>query len=266
MLTFRSVPLLPVALAGVLLVVGHAFPLQAQTRGSLVGSVVDEATEAPLEGATITVLNADLNAEVNEEGEFLLPEVPAGEVTVRVEQPGYTSVVEQVEVTAGDVTFLRVSLPRMEALLREILVQAGRRPASGSAETQVRGEDDDGNSETAADLLDERVPGVDITRGTGIVGTGSSVRIRGVSSISLSNSPAIYLDGVRIDEGGSSTAAGKTGLHALETIPASQVERIRILRGPSAAAQYAESANGIILVETRRGDSGDDDGGDDEGR
>ena len=49
---------------------------------------------------------------------------------------------------------------------------------------------------------------------------------------------------------------GSTGydvLHTLETIPASQVRQIRILRGPAAAAQYSESANGVILIETRRG-------------
>lgn len=258
----RSVSLLAGVLAAAVLAPTAPASLDAQTRGSVVGSVVDEADDAPLEGATISVLSTDLSAVTDEQGEFILPHVPLGQATVKVEQPGYSSVVQTVDVSRADVTFLQVRLPRMEALLREILVRTGRRPASGGVEAEVRRRDD-GRSNTAADLLADRVPGVDVTWGSGIVGQGAAIRIRGISSISLSNAPAVYLDGIRIDEGGGATAAGKAALTALEQIPAEQVERIRVLRGPSAAARYAESANGIILVETRRG--GEDSGGGEEG-
>ena len=44
-------------------------------------------------------------------------------------------------------------------------------------------------------------------------------------------------------------------------IPASVVVRIRVLRGPSAGAQYPDGNNGVILIETRQGGSGDTDAG-----
>jgi outer membrane cobalamin receptor len=57
--------------------------------------------------------------------------------------------------------------------------------------------------------------------------------------------PAIYIDGIRAGEG------GNNAMLSLEQIPAANVLRIRVLRGPSAAAAYADAASGVILVETR---------------
>ena len=73
-----------------------------------------------------------------------------------------------------------------------------------------------------------------------------------------SNAPAIYLDGVRIDDRSSALPGSREpqAFHTLELIPASEVKQIRVLRGPAASARYAGAANGVILIETRRGDSG----------
>ena len=48
-------------------------------------------------------------------------------------------------------------------------------------------------------LLNGRTPGVTLLANSGVVGAGSTVRIRGVSSFSLTNQPLIYVDGVRVD-------------------------------------------------------------------
>lgn len=264
MAPLRTVPLFRIIMAVAVLVAASSVTVEAQARGSLAGTVVDDTDGSPLEGAVVSVLETELSAEADDEGRFLLPGVPAGAVTVKVEHAGYSAVVERVEVSSTGVSYLRARLPRMETMLRELMVRAGREDDGGSSEGEVRGED--GTSKTAADLLAQDVPGVEIGGGEGVVGAGSQIRLRGVSSISLSNAPAIYLDGVRIDEGArqSPGARGMAALHVLQTISASDVERIRVLRGPSAAAQYAESANGVILVETRRGNErgeGDEGGG-----
>ena len=113
-------------------------------------------------------------------------------------------------------------------------------------------------SMTAADLLAQRVPGLIVDRTSGAVGGGARVLIRGVSSMSGSNAPAIYLDGIRIDDRSAPLRGSREpqALHALELIPASEVKQIRVLRGPAAAASYGAASNGVILIETRRGDPG----------
>lgn len=237
--------------------------LRAQERGSVAGTVRDDVDGAPLEGATIKVVNTDLEATADDQGGFILDDVPVGDITVRVAQPGYSAYVDQIHVEPGDVSYLPVRLPRVEALLRRLLVQQNRRRgAVGGSEADVKGTDK-ADYKSAADLLSDDVPGVDVRWGSGSVGSGATIVIRGVGSISQSNTPAVYVDGIRVDaEGRQSPAAqGTIVLGVLESIPASEVERIRVLRGPSAAAIYGDSSNGVILVETRRGSSS---GGDSE--
>src|SRR5690606_8276465 len=51
---------------------------------------------------------------------------------------------------------------------------------------------------TMQEMLTARTPGLNFLRSTGNVGTGSSIRIRGVSSLTLGQQPLIYVDGVRV--------------------------------------------------------------------
>ena len=96
-------------------------------------------------------------------------------------------------------------------------------------------------------------PGV-LPSGQG-VGQGPAIQIRGVSSFQGGTYPRVYLDGILIDSDG--PAASPTGqgnvLNVLESIPAGNVVRIRVLSGPAATTQFPFGANGVILVETRRG-------------
>lgn len=246
-----------VALPTVLLLLAGAGvgALEAQDRGSLVGSVADEVTGEPLPGAVVSVAgDDDARTEADAEGQFVLPDLPVGDVSIRAEHPGYSAVVEQVEVSANDVVFLRVQLPRVEAVLDELLVRGERERPLSQRLGDVRVRDDD--SRTAADLLAQEVPGVHVTWGSGSVGSGATIQIRGISSFVGPHAPVVLLDGIRIDDRGGSTAPGarsQQALHTLETIPAGAVANIRVMKGASAAAQYADAANGVIQVETRSG-------------
>ena len=83
------------------------------------------------------------------------------------------------------------------------------------------------------------------------------MEIRGRGSFTGSNAPAIYLDGMRINDRAGGVLPGNPdaqNLHVLETIPASEVKQIRVLRGPAASARFADSVNGVILIELRKGE------------
>src|SRR5919109_156594 len=80
------------------------------------------------------------------------------------------------------------------------------------------------------------LPGV--ARGQG--GTGSQIRIRGVGSFSLSSTPLIYVDGVRVNN-------GSTGIVSrFNDIAPEEIESIEVLKGPAAATLYGtEAARGV---------------------
>jgi outer membrane receptor protein involved in Fe transport len=226
----------------------------AQARGSVEGIVVDESSGAPIVGATVSVPDLDRKAVADAEGHFLLEDLPPGTISLRIVQPGSVSVVEQVDVNPADLVFLRVMLPRVDAMLRELFATVGGAASSGNSEAEVS---PNGGSRTAVDLL-SRITGLNVDSGGGAIGAGTPVRTRGISSILANDLPSIYLDGVRISSdvaggpplrGGSSTA-----FRILQFIPAETVESIRVLRGPAAASQYPTASSGVILIETRRGE------------
>ena len=248
MITIRGVWLLRAGVVlGALLFV-PSFPLGAQARGVLVGTVVDGTSGEPLVAAAISVINTDFKMVSDEDGRFAVSYLGAGEITLRAELPGYTSVVETVEVTPGETGLVQMRLDRFEAILEELVVVVQRASSrSGSSVAEILTNTDD--TRTAVDLLAEKVPGLEIRGHDGALGTGVQIRIRGSSSISLTNDPAIYVDGVLAYDGRS----GSSFLHVLELIPANAVVRIRVLRGPSASARFANVSTGVILIETTRG-------------
>ena len=203
----------------------------AQAQGLLEGMVVDGRSLLPVEGARITVSGQGTDRITGADGTFSFRMLPVGVVQFRVERDGYSSSVEQVEVVPGGGTFLQLSLAPITAILDQLLVQSGRR----QADLDTVDQSDSDSGESAADLLSQRLPGVRVDRGTGALGGGVEVRVRGVSSISGAREPAIFLDGVRLNPSRAPGLSLRTtpGLQILDEIPASTVQSIRVLRGPS---------------------------------
>ena len=104
------------------------------------------------------------------------------------------------------------------------------------------------------DFLVNRVLGVTVLPSGQGVGKGSAIRIRGVGTFQATSHPNVYLDGVLIDSQGPAPSPSGQGnlLSVLESIPAQDVVRIRVLTGPTASG-FPFAANGVILVETRKG-------------
>lgn len=93
--------------------------------------------------------------------------------------------------------------------------------------------------------LQGRVAGVDVTSQTGAPGANISVRVRGTSSISSSNEPLYIVDGVAVEA-------------AFNNLSPNDIENITILKDASSAAIYGSRAsNGVVLITTKSGKSGD---------
>ncbi len=109
-----------------------------------------------------------------------------------------------------------------------------------------------------ADLLTARAPGVLVTPGTQ-TGAGVRVRIRGTSSVALSNNPIYVIDGIRIDgsTGSSTLSVGGTTPSRVGDLNPEEIESIEVVRGPSASTLYGtDAANGVIVIKTKRGVAG----------
>jgi iron complex outermembrane receptor protein len=101
-------------------------------------------------------------------------------------------------------------------------------------------------------LMTGKVAGVQISPSDGQPGSGSSIRIRGGTSINASNEPLYVVDGIPVVSDG--TAAGRNPLNFINT---NDIETFTVLKDASAAAIYgSRAANGVILITTKRGKSG----------
>ncbi len=235
-------------LALCLLGAGAGASAGAQEPGILAGRVLAQEGLAPLPGARVILQETGERVTTDAAGVFHFSAVPSGPVLVRIEHDGYISLVESVPISPLETTLMQFQLLRLGMLLDALVVVAEARPdepGRGHTEAQISGGDD--AARTATDLLARSVPGLTLARSGGSMDGGARVRLRGVSSITLTDQPSVYLDGVRIDDGGMGRA-----LRALDQIPAGEVRRIRILRGPAAAFAYPNAAAGVILVETIR--------------
>lgn len=118
--------------------------------------------------------------------------------------------------------------------------------------TSVTSKDFNGGATSPAQLIQGKTPGVQITANSGAPGAGSSIRVRGISSITGSNSPLIVIDGVPQDFNGISGASDPLSL-----INPNDIQSFDILKDASAAAIYGNRAsNGVILITTKQGSAG----------
>lgn len=213
----------------------------------LVGVVVDDATAAPLVHAKITVVGQKRSTVTDRDGYFTFKGLPTGNVSIRVDKTGYVSLVEEVGVDPNGVSLVRFQVPAVSAFLDRFLVVGHRRTHAlqNQPGVVIQGGEHHGQAWSVVDLLEYRVPGLVVTRDGGDAGQGLQVLIRGVSSLARHNGPAVYVNGVRTHD-----------LSQLQDIPASDVQKIRVLRGATSTTLYPDGANGVILIDTRGGPGG----------
>ena len=176
---------------------------------------------------------------------------------------GYASVDSTLQVAAGQTSAVDFSLLVSALALDELLVTATglqRRRELGNATAAIRVDDE---LERAAPvnltaLLQGRATGVQVLQSSGTVGTASTIKIRGNGTISLSNTPLIYIDGSRVSNSvQSGPGVGGQTTSRLNDLTLEDIESVEIVRGPSAATLYgAEAAAGVIRITTKRGRTG----------
>src|SRR5215218_9829632 len=252
-----------------LLIVSSAFPAMAQRTGATIrGQVTDSVGNRPLAGAEVYVVTAARTAQgarTGPSGEFTIRAVAAGDVTLRARLVGYAPQERHVTARDGEVTGADFRLAPRRTQLDEVVVTgtagASQRRTVGNAIDRISATDvlEVAPARSVEQLIGARTPGLIVLPATGQVGTGAQLRVRGATSLSLSNDPIIYIDGVRMDSDASRgpIQRGGAGASRLNDVNPEDIESIEVIKGPAASTLYGtEASNGVIQIITKRGKTG----------
>jgi len=254
-----------IALAVLATTLGSA-TARAQGIGTIDGTVLDAGSRRPIQSAQVTIAGALAGAMTNAAGEYRIVGVSPGSKQLTARRIGYAPVNATVEVVAGQTA--RQDFQLQQAVIElGTIVTVGTGGAQGLAKAQ-------GNTvatispppnipiTSISEMLQGREPGIQMLPSSGLTGEGARIRIRGNASLSQSNEPVVYVDGVRVDNGGGfgsgyvSTGGGGQPSR-LDDIDPNSVEKVEILKGAAAATLYGtEASNGVIIVTTKKGSAG----------
>jgi TonB-linked SusC/RagA family outer membrane protein len=256
---------LPVALSALLAVLAltAAAPAARAQQGSIGGRVTDQNTTQPIVGARVAVVGTAIVTQTNAEGRYVLASVKPGQATVKVSAIGYGAATKALTVTAGGIAAEDFTLSLQPFSLDEIVVTAAGEQAKRELGHQVSSITADSLVATAPitdinQLLQSRAPGVSVFESP-LTGAEARVRIRGANSLSLSNEPIYYIDGIRMESatGSSSIGIGGTNPSRLNDLNPEEIESVEVVKGPSASTLYGTDAvNGVIVIKTKRGRAG----------
>lgn len=215
---------------------------QSVSPQSVRGSVKD--TEGvPIIGANILLVGTSTGTVTDYDGNFVI-EAP-GDGVLNVSYIGFNP----QEVPIENRSFIEITLQEDVELLDEVVVvgyaTGSQRTISGAVQKVSQKDMNTGVIANPLDALKGKVAGVNIQKTGGDPTAGSSIRIRGTTSLTGGNDPLVVIDGV----------FGDLGL--LNAISPSDIENFTILKDASETAQYgSRGASGVIVVTTQKGKAG----------
>ncbi len=241
---------------------GVAAAQQAGT-GTITGVVTDRDAKTPLEGARIVVTGTTLETQSNGRGEYRLVGVRPGVVQLGVLRIGYRAGSDTVRVTANGTATMNFALAKTVTTLQELVVtgtagnQERRAQPAQVASVSATDIKKDAVVNSVNDMLQSRVPGIAVNTSSGTAGTSRNIRIRGASSISLSNQPLIFIDGIAFNSGTVNLGLNGQLTDRLNDLNPDDIESIEVVKGPAAATLYGSDASaGVIQIITKKGRAG----------
>ena len=218
----------------------------------IISGKVTDPNGSGIPGVSVTAKGSSVGTQTGTDGTFRLS--VRSSVTVLVfSSVGYAT----QEVSIDGKSTVDVQLAISNATLGEVIVSTGygtarKKDLTGSI-TQISAKDfQKGPQTTPLQLIQGKVPGVQISTGNGMPGAGIYIRIRQGASLNASNDPLIVVDGVPLESGGISGVANPLAL-----LNPNDIESMNILKDASATAIFGNRAsNGVIIINTKKGLSG----------
>lgn len=219
-------------------------PLQgllAQTR-PITGTVVSSENKQPLQGVTVTVKGTKTGTSTDANGAF---KINAAENDVLVfSNVSFTT----TEVRVGKNSNFSITLTSDAKALDDVVVvgysTVKRKDLTGSVSSVNSKQLKDFPLSSAAEALQGKLAGVQLTSTEGAPGAEIIVRVRGGGSITQDNSPLYIVDGIQVE-------------NALSVISPQDIASVDVLKDASTTAIYgARAANGVVIITTKSGRNG----------
>ena len=215
----------------------------AQT-ATITGKVYSEADGEPVFGASVFVVGTSVGAGTDMDGNFTIENVPATATTLRVSYVGMTT--QEVQIVRGKP--MRIILVEDGVTLDDVVVVAygtAKKSAFTGSASVVKAETIEKRQvSNITNALTGAIAGVQITSSNGQPGVSATVRVRGVGSLNAGNDPLYVVDGMPFDGD-------------ISSINPADIENMSVLKDAAASALYgARGANGVIMVTTKKGNSG----------
>ncbi len=237
-------------------------PLTIWAQQTITGKVTDRSG-LPLPGASVLVEGTTNGAVTDFDGLY----------TINVKEDGVTLIFSYVGfetqyIDLKDQTEVNVALDEASEVLDQIVLigygAVEREDLTGSVATVDPKEDAVAQNQSVEQLLQGRAPGVVVSANGFEPGAPSSIRIRGLNSLTSNTEPLYVIDGVIVDSatedtndplsGGNSYLAPQGGISGINP---RDIESIEILKDASATAIYgSRGANGVIIITTKSGKKG----------
>ncbi|MBG47337.1 MAG: SusC/RagA family protein [Pseudozobellia sp.] len=219
-----------------------AFTIGAGAQEIEVSGTVSDTGGIPIPGANVIIQGTQTGTASDFDGNYTISVSP-GQILV------FSSIgFKTVERTIGQSTTIDVQMEEDSALLEEVVVVGYGSTSKADVTGAIVGVSSEEISSrpvnNAVEAMQGKAAGVDISSNER-PGSVGSITIRGVRSLSASNSPLYVLDGIPLTSGG------------IENINPTDIESINILKDASATAIFgSRGANGVVIVTTKKGKTG----------
>ena len=222
------------------------------------GVVLDENKE-PMIGAAVRVQATTIGTTTNLDGKFTLSNLTPGKLIIEVSFVGYEKISKTANVVAGQTIELNFNMKPNANLMNELIVVGygvqRRRDVSGSIVKLEGKELMEVPTPSFENGLQGKASGLQVITGSGAAGSASTVRIRGVASVSAGGDPLYVIDGIPITQdyflNGNNFGMNN---NPLASINPNDIESVEVLKDAAATGIYgSRGSNGVILITTKRG-------------
>ena len=201
------------------------------------GTILDQADNEPLIGATIMPIGGGTGAAADFDGHFTIT-VPANVTKAKISYVGYTT--KEVTLSDNATYYLSSSATALDDVVVVAYGTATKESLTGSVAVVGAKEIEDRPVTTVTQALEGNAPGVQVNGSTGTPGSAPSIRIRGFNSINGDNSPLYVVDGIPYEG-------------SLSDLSPNDIESMSVLKDAASCALYGNrGANGVVLITTKR--------------